>query len=267
MTAHHRNQRLALRAAALVLLGTPLLPACSAETSSPQATVAQERPVGGKSGQSLHAVYWGRTVREDGDPDAIRDYRERVRLCEEAGMAVKPLAESDVEKLGKDHYERWMDESRNVLVIHSWELGISPRDSIASACQFSLQEKKYVEGLNNSWEIHPTRAEALASIHEDNIAAGWVRKGRKTVLGQPCVVWEKGGNRLCLLDAPELGFTDSVAVHDDCATTGGAGVESRLPLEQVQAPEKRNCEFKVELIEIGQPLDASQWQAAAKGAE
>ncbi|MGY0505797.1 hypothetical protein [Luteimonas sp. e5] len=249
------------------------LAACSAQApaAAVDADIASGTDTGtGKNsgkGNSLHAVYWGRWVRADGDPDAIRSYNERVRICQAAGLGVKPLSDSDVEKLGKQHYERWMDAQRNVVVTHGWELASAPGDSLAASCQFSLQEKKTVDGLDASWEIHPVAADTLASIHQQNIAAGWTREGVKTVLGQPCVVWVKGGNRLCLLDAPQLGFVDDVRVHENCAMTGDAGVEATLALEHVQAEEKRHCEFKVESIELGQPLDASQWQAAARGAE
>lgn len=272
MTCRYRNPDKAVRGLGLAIVlsvSVPMLPACSAETAVPDAgnATAQDPQPASASGKSLHAVYWGRSVRNDGDPDAIRSYRESVRACQAAGIQVKPLAQSDIEKLGKSHYERWMDERRAVVVTRSWELASAPGDSLAASCQFSLAERKTADGLDSSWEIHPADAQALASIHQENIAAGWTREGRKTVLGQPCVAWVKGGNRLCLLDAPELGFVDDVRVHENCALTGHADVESTLPLEHVQAADERNCEFKVELAEIGQPLDASQWRAAAKGAE
>lgn len=252
----------------LVTAGTCLLVACGAEnpaaTGNKSAAAASVNSQPNK-GKTLHALYWSRSVRGDGDPDAIRDYRARVEICQNASFPLRKLDETDVEKLGKTQHEQWMDDKRMIVVTTSWSLHAPSDRGIAESCQFSLEEKKYLR--DEAWEIHPIDAESRAKTEEWNQSLGWSRQGHRTILGQRCAIWVNGDQRLCMWDGSEYGFSEDYRVIEECPYGVVGGDEVGLPLEHVQGTHRRNCDYVVEFIRTDEPIIESVWRAAAEGAQ
>lgn len=216
-----------------------------------------------QGGRSFQAVYWGRLVHGNGTPAAVAQYRLYEDACLQAGQATRQLGEGEIEDLGKVRFEDLQDESRWAIIRTEYTLGQGEGD--AGFCQFRLDERSELvvawlgEAPDRRWQFAEPSRQHQQEVIASNQASGWVESQPRTLHGQPCRVWTKGEQRLCMLDLPEYSLDQSAQAIRACdAPRGGF-----LALEHVQEPGAKTCEFVVESLRVGEPIPETVWARAA----
>lgn len=126
-------------------------------------------------------------------------YADLLTICQEEGVSIKALTETEMSQLGTIRLQRWIDESRTAYRLESWDYQLAEPQQ-QPHCHFQLiSSGRHVlidaEGLtginlndNQPYEIAPlTNMDASLLLRsparQDKISTGKL----KDVAGQPCV--------------------------------------------------------------------------------
>jgi len=126
-------------------------------------------------------------------------YADLLTICQEEGVSIKALTDTEMSQLGTIRLQRWIDENRTAYRLESWDYQLEEPQQ-QPHCHFQLiSSGRHVmidaEGLtginlndNQPYEIAPlTNMDASLLLRsparQDKISTGQLRE----VAGQPCV--------------------------------------------------------------------------------
>ena len=166
---------------------------------------------------SMPNIYVDQTIETldgaGGGNPARESYLAARDLCVEAGIAVQPLAESDVEKLGTSRLQRWITPDSAAYRNEEWGAGTAGSSTQEQMCQFVLVSTGvhlYVDsdrmvtldlGTNEMHEQKPkaTLLQRGPSLSMEDAKASQVAKASASAVstpveaveaGQPCLQWQ-----------------------------------------------------------------------------
>ena len=199
---------------------------------------------------AIHArLHWESIL--GGRNRAREDYQTRLRICQEGGIAVRPLGASEIDKLDTGLVEIKVDARRQVVSQKAWTLGFGEGDSIEASCQFHLQEDAYEDVSEDGGRVPDPVEPAVADAFR-----GWTALADATVAGQPCRRWRKStelgaAEEVCVWSGGrELGFEDGPMSNLGCEGVDIGSYLGAIPLEG-KPLEGSGCIVKVQSFSIG----------------
>lgn len=218
----------------IIITSVVMLARCEDEPD-PSVTDTSSAPVV-EQPKSIPNIYIDQVITPTSAENRRELYTDLLSICQEEGVSIKALTESEFEQLGTIRLQRWIDENRTAYRLEAWDYQLAEPQKkphchfeLVSSGRHVLIEEARLRGVrlddNQSYEIAP-----LSNIDASLLLRSPARKETKPtdqiseVAGQPCVETANDEATICTWSG---GVKWGFAPHSE-------GIESVLAAHQYQ---------------------------------
>lgn len=214
----------------------------------------------------------------DGENALQRDYRDALKICQEAGFAIMPLSESDATRIGTRRIRIWHGQGFEAVRDQSWEWTLDD-SSLPKSCKFELITNgvhDYTDGVTwQSMDLQTgdaSRGSAQGSLERFAVAGedmasdvpGFRMTGTRKIAGHECIEWtstSKSGITQCL-------WSEGLAYGFATDSPGNACSPEPLPRHSIvlsqQPSDGTGCRITTERMSVGVPFEDEDFRPSAQ---